>query len=52
MNKEEAKEHIRVSVNKLFLSNEMNIQKEYADEVNYAYVDDNENFYRMVGLIR
>ncbi|MDR1996758.1 MAG: hypothetical protein LBQ83_00285 [Candidatus Margulisbacteria bacterium] len=53
MDKEKAKMHIRVNVNQLFLNGEiLDVRDEYADKVNYAYLDENENFYRMVGLVR
>ena len=53
MNKEEAKMRVKLNINRLFLKGEISdIRSEYADKVNYAYVDKNADFYRMVGLVR
>ncbi|MDR2431432.1 MAG: hypothetical protein LBD99_04185 [Candidatus Margulisbacteria bacterium] len=53
MDKKEAKMRLKVNINQLFLNGEiLAIRDEYADKVNYAYVEDNDGFYRMVGLIR
>jgi len=53
MDKDEAKNRVRVNINKLFLSGEMpDIQNEYQDKVNYSYLEENEKIYRLMGLIR
>ena len=53
MDKAEAKNRIRVNLNKLFLDGEMfGIQDEYQDKVNYSYLEENEKVYRLMGLIR
>lgn len=53
MNKDEAKNRIRLNINKLFMNGEMlDIRDEYADKVNYSYLEENEKIYRLTGLIR
>ena len=53
MDRDEAKNRIRLNINKLFMSGEMlDIRNEYRDKVDYSYLEENEKFYRLVGLIR
>ncbi|GBR75831.1 hypothetical protein NO2_0463 [Candidatus Termititenax persephonae] len=52
MTREDAKIRVKLNVNKLFLSGEVDTYDDYADSVNYSYVDENEKFYRLAGLIR
>ena len=53
MTREDAKIRVKLNVNKLFLSGEhIAAADDYNDSVNYRYVEENEKFYRLAGLIR
>jgi hypothetical protein len=53
MNKAEAQMRIKLNVNRLFAGGKLLVSRDdYADNVNYEYVESNEKFYKLAGLIR
>ena len=53
MTREYAKTCIKLNVNELFLSGKpIDSRDDYKDSANYGYIEDNERFYRLAGLIR
>jgi hypothetical protein len=53
LNKAEAQMRIKLSVNRLFDGGRLLVSRDdYVDNVNYEYVESNEKFYRLTGLIR
>ena len=53
LNKAEAQMRIKLNINRLFGGGKLLVTRDdYADNVNYAYVENNERFYKLAGLIR
>ncbi|MDR2428268.1 MAG: hypothetical protein LBD62_00500 [Candidatus Margulisbacteria bacterium] len=53
MNKAEAQMRIKLNINRLFDGGKLLVTRDdYADNANYAYVESNEKFYKLAGLIR
>jgi hypothetical protein len=53
LNKAEAQMRIKLNVNRLFGGGKLLATRDdYTDNVNYEYVESNENFYKLAGLIR
>ena len=53
MHKAEAKMRIKLNINRLFGGGKLLVSRDdYADNVNYEYVEENEKFYKLAGLIR
>ncbi|MDR1453164.1 MAG: hypothetical protein LBJ25_04250 [Candidatus Margulisbacteria bacterium] len=53
MNKAEAQMRIKLNVNRLFDGGKLLVTRDdYADSVNYEYLESNERFYKLAGLIR
>ena len=53
LSREDAKIRVKLNVNKLFLSGEdITHADDYKDSVDYRYIEKNEKFYRLAGLVR
>ncbi|MDR1114348.1 MAG: hypothetical protein LBL50_04590 [Candidatus Margulisbacteria bacterium] len=53
MNKAEAQMRIKLNINRLFDGGKLLVSRDdYTDNANYEYVENNEKFYKLAGLIR
>ena len=53
LTREDAKILVKLNINNLFLHGETIASgDDYEDNVNYQYVEENEKFYKLAGLIR
>lgn len=53
LSREDAKIRVKLNVNKLFLNGEVIAREDdYKDNVDYRYIEKNEKFYRLAGLVR